>query len=203
MATPERPVRPIDDIEPLGREETDTPEFAPADPLDGRDKLEWQSKYPSEASKEITFEGCYLGAVFLIVPVLLFFVYFANLQQTLGLDVSTYQELRLYTLAWLAGTLGGTLFSIKWLYHSVAKQIWNLDRRLWRVFTPHVSGGLAFCLYALASSGIVHIFDAESFASAKVVVGISFLIGYFSDSALAKLREVAETLFGATARAHH
>jgi hypothetical protein len=31
-----------------------------------------------------------------------------------------------------------------------------------------------------------------------LVVGLGFLVGYFSDSAIAKLTEIAETLFGTT-----
>jgi hypothetical protein len=92
--------------------------------------------------------------------------------------------------------LGGTLFAIKWLYHVVAKELWNLDRRLWRLFTPHISGGLAFAVIALVSSGILRMFDAEALSRNSVVVGLGFLVGYFSDSAVAKLTEISEALFG-------
>jgi hypothetical protein len=88
------------------------------------------------------------------------------------------------------------LFTIKWLYHSVAKGGWHIERRLWRVFTPHVSGALACMVVVLISGGIFPVLNAHSVDSLGGVVGISFLVGYFSDHAIAKLTEVAETLFG-------
>jgi hypothetical protein len=101
-----------------------------------------------------------------------------------------------YALSWGAGTLGGTLFAIKWLYHTVARQLWHMDRRLWRLFTPHISGGLAFGVTALIASGVIRIFDKNATNSYALLVGFGFLVGYFSDSAIAKLSEVADTLFG-------
>jgi hypothetical protein len=116
----------------------------------------------------------------------------------LHLPDQKYAPILKYGLAWLAGTLGGTLFDLKWLYHTVARQLWHMDRRLWRIFTPHISGGLAFSVVALVASGGVRIFDAKATESHALVVGLSFLVGYFSDNAIAKLLEVAETLFGTT-----
>ena len=104
--------------------------------------------------------------------------------------------LLVYSLAWLGGTFGGTMFDIKWLYHSVAKQIWHQDRRLWRVFTPHISGGLAFVVVALISSGLLRVFDRYATESKSLVFGLAFLVGYFSDNSIAKLAEVAGTIFG-------
>jgi len=42
----------------------------------------------------------------------------------------------------------------------------------------------------------LRIFDSRAVESAPTIVGIGSLVGYFSDSAIAKLREVADTLFG-------
>lgn len=64
------------------------------------------------------------------------------------------------------------------------------------MFTPHISGGLAFAVTALIASGVFRIFDLKAMDSHPGVVGLGFLVGYFSDSAIAKLYEVAETLFG-------
>ena len=101
-------------------------------------------------------------------------------------------------LAWLGGSLGGTLFAMKWMYHTVAKQLWNLDRQLWRYFTPHISGGLAFVTIALMDSS--EAFNPNIFASNERTVALGFLVGFFSDNALAKLAEIADTLFGPTRR---
>jgi hypothetical protein len=114
----------------------------------------------------------------------------------LGLTDQKYSSVLKYGLAWLGGTLGGTLFDLKWLYHTVAKQSWHLDRRLWRFFTPHISGGLAFAMIAMISSGLFRVFDSNATESCSVVVAVSFLVGYFSDSAIAKFTEIADILFG-------
>jgi hypothetical protein len=57
---------------------------------------------------------------------------------------------------------------------------------------------LAFAVVALVSSGIFRVFDSGATNSKSLVVGVAFLVGYFSDSAVAKLTEIAETLFGAS-----
>jgi hypothetical protein len=173
------------------------PGFGASDPTDNRKLLEWRSRYPPEASKEIKLEAAYLGCLLIIIPwlMLAFFCRAPHFAWRF-LDASSQDTVARYGLAWIGGMLGGTLFTIKWLYHVVARELWNLDRRLWRVFTPHISGGLAFAVIALISSGIMKIFDARATRTASVVIGLAFLVGYFSDNAVAKLAEIADTLFG-------
>lgn len=168
-----------------------------SDPTDNRKLLEWRSLYPPEANVHIRVEAIYLGLLLAATPVLMMFLLCKAphaLWKVLGLGAG--EAFTTYGLAWMAGTLGGTLYAIKWLYHVVARQLWNYDRRLWRVFTPHISGGFAFAILTLISSGILKIFDSQAVHSRSVVVSIAFLVGYFSDSAVAKLTEIAETLFG-------
>lgn len=173
--------------------------FAPSDPTDGRELLDWKSRYAEpEARRAILLEACYLGILLALVPVALVVLWLEYPKHWFGIQESKYPAIVKFGMAWLTGTLGGTLFDLKWLYHSVARRMWHLDRRLWRIFTPHISGGLSFAVVALVSSGIVRIFDSKAVESISLVVGISFLVGYFSDSAIAKLSEVAETLFGAS-----
>ena len=131
-----------------------------------------------------------------ILPIAMFVLWLEHPQHWFELSDEKYRTLFLYGLAWVAGMLGGTLFSIKWLYHSVAKQSWHLDRRLWRFFTPHISGGLAFIMIALISSGLFRVFDRRALESPPLVVGVAFLTGYFSDSAAAKFAEIGNMLFG-------
>ena len=50
-------------------------------------------------------------------------------------------------LVWMVGSVGGTIFAIKWLVHSVANGLWHQDRFLWRVFVP-LTGGI----YALVAA---------------------------------------------------
>jgi hypothetical protein len=174
------------------------PGFAPDDPTDGRPPLDWESKYPPEARRVIWAEAFYLFVLLLLVPILMLVFWLDYPNRWFGLSDARYGSVVKYALAWLGGVLGGTLFDIKWLYHAVARQVWHLDRRLWRLFTPHISGGLAFAMVALISSGMLRVFDRQAPHSRSLVVAVAFLVGYFSDSAVAKLSEIAETLFGAS-----
>jgi hypothetical protein len=171
--------------------------FAPSDPTDDRKPGEWRSRYEPDARREIRIEGIYLGALLCVVAISILLFWLGYPKQSLHWTSRQYDSILYYGLAWLGGTLGGTLFDLKWLYHSVARGLWNLDRRLWRIFTPHISGALSFAVVALMSAGVIRIFDSESIKSSyPTVVGLSFLIGYFSDNAIAKLSEIATTLFG-------
>ncbi len=176
------------------------PGFAPDDPTDGGRKLgDWRSRYTEPSAKQgIRFEAIYLAVLLLGIPVAITFLWLEHPKYWLGIADFKYKSILKYGTAWLGGILGGTLFAVKWLYHSVAKQIWHLDRRLWRLFTPHISGGLAFAFIALISSGILRIFDRKAVDSLSLVLSVGFLVGYFSDSAIAKLTEIADTLFGAS-----
>ena len=176
------------------------PDFAPANPSDGRQSLDWKSKYTDPAARRgIRFEACYLAALFFGAPLLILVLWLDYAKGWLCLTDEKHQILFRYCLAWISGLFGGTMFGIKWLYHAVAKQLWHIDRRLWRVFTPHISAGLACVVVALISSGLLQVFDSRAIESRSLVFGLAFLVGYFSDNTLAKLAEVAITLFG-TAR---
>jgi hypothetical protein len=176
---------------------TKAPDFAPDDPTDGREPLDWRSKYELDARKIIRKETIYLGLLLAAIPFGLLFLWLSFPKNPFGIDEKKYATIVKYGIAWLCGTLGGTLFAIKWLYHSVARQIWHQDRGLWRLFTPHLSGGSAFAVIVLVSSGMFRIFDRQAINSLCLIGGMSFLVGYFSDSAMAKLKEIADTLFGA------
>jgi hypothetical protein len=171
--------------------------FGQEDPTDNRKLGDWESKYHDpKAKKEIRLEATYLAGLLVITPLIMLGLWLESPKYWLNLSDQKYGAILKYGLAWAAGVFGGTLFDLKWMYHSVARQLWHQDRRLWRIFTPHISGGLAFAVTALISSGIVKIFDSKSMDSHPGIVGLGFLVGYFSDSAIAKLYEVAETLFG-------
>ena len=182
-----------DSIDPLETNTNVDPAYAPANPTDGRKPGSWKTRYPLEANKKINIEALYVGLLLIFVPMLILLIH----QDFFGY-IKIIPVIKKYSYAWLGGTLGGILFSIKWLYHSVAKDLWNADRWLWRTFTPHISGALAFSFIILISSGIINIFSPEALNKGSAVYGLSFLIGYFSDSAVAKLNEVANTIFGST-----
>lgn len=178
-----------------------SPAFAPDDPLDGRDILEWESKYPESVRRDIRNEAVYLLIMLGLCPVLILFLWLWRELDWLALSDNHRRIIWTYGTGWLTGTLGGTLFSLKWLYHSAARQIWHRDRRCWRFLTPHISGGLSFVMLAMVASGLLAVFDRDAMRSGSAIVGFCFLVGYFSDSAIGKLSDLADTLFGSRSRA--
>jgi hypothetical protein len=171
--------------------------FGQADPTDNRELGDWRSRYNDpEARRGICVETVYLAAVFFLTLGAVIVCWLGWPDRWLHLGEPKYSTFLKFSLAWLAGTLGGTLFAAKWLYHTVARQLWHLDRRVLRLYTPHISGGLAFVVVSLITSGLLKVFDRHAVDSNSAVIGIGFLVGYFSDSAIAKLAEIAETLFG-------
>ena len=171
--------------------------FAPQDPTDGRGQGDWDTRYQdATARRAIRFEAFYLALHLFAVPVLLTLFLWRLPERWVAVEAELYEGFLVYLCAWLGGTLGGALFAMKWLYHTVAKGSWNRDRRLWRIFTPHLSGALAFAFVLIISSGFLTLFDEEAMQSTTLVLAVSFLVGYFSDTAIAKLAEVAESVFG-------
>jgi hypothetical protein len=178
--------------------------FTKKDLTDGRERYDWKRRYDKEATREIRFEAIYVGSVLALAVGFLIVIWcgrhgtsscwLAHTCPVIGPDGN--DTFTRYCFAWLGGMIGGILFTVKWLYHSVAKGSWHLERRLWRIFTPHISGALATMVVVLISSGIFPVLNARSVDSLKGTLGVSFLVGYFSDHAIAKLTELAETLFG-------
>lgn len=172
-------------------------DFAPSDLTDDRKENEWKSRYREKrAIVQIACESVYLGALIIATAVALILIWRGTPRSWLDVSAARYDTFRIYSFAWISGTLGGTLFAVKWLYHSLAKGFWNADRLAWRLFTPHLSGGFSFGLLALATSGVFEILNRELLRSSPAVVGIGFLLGYFSDYTVARLYKVAVDLLG-------
>jgi hypothetical protein len=172
-------------------------DFAPADLTDGRQENDWKSRYcHRRAIVQIIAEGAYLWMLLIATAAALILIWRGTPESWLGVGPARYDTFRIYSLAWVSGTLGGTLFAIKWLYHSLGKGSWHADRLAWRLFTPHLSGGFAFALLALATSGIFEILNRELLRSSPAIVGTGFLLGYFSDFTVARLYILAEHLLG-------
>jgi hypothetical protein len=179
------------------------PAFAPDDYTDTRKPGQWQTRWDAAARRRICMEAIYLALLLLGVAVLGLTEFFFDgiCKKLLTVPDTRVPAFRMVFAAWSAGTVGGTLFATKWLYHSVAKFSWNADRLLWRLFTPHLSGTLAVAFVVIISSGLVNIFNKSDIrSSVPLALAVGFLVGYFSDSAVAKLTEVASTLFGETSR---
>lgn len=189
-----------DDESSTSEDLLDEPEsagFAPADLWDDRHPLDWKSRYDADAWKGIRNETLYCFLLFLAAPVLMLALW-AGRETLPWVSAADSQVVCKYLFAWLGGLFGGVLFDVKWLYHAVAKQMWHEDRRLWRLLMPHLSGGLAFAVVMVMSSGMFAVFDRDALLSPSVSVAIGFLVGYFSDNAIGKLSEIAGTLFGTT-----
>ena len=116
--------------------------FGQADPTDNRELGDWRSKYSDpQARCGIRVEAIYLALLFFLTLIGMIVLWFGWPERWLHLGDQKYATLLRYGLAWFSGMLGGILYAAKWLYHSVARQLWHLDRRIWRLFTPHISGG--------------------------------------------------------------
>jgi hypothetical protein len=178
-------------------DDSHSPGFAPSDLTDGRRPGEWRTRYTQRQARVwIVIETVFLTALLVGLPVALFLVWHGNLSDWLDVNPERRNEFEAFAESWLGGALGGAVFSMKWLYHSVAHRSWHLDRRLWRFFTPVLSGSFSFALIALATSGLFPVLDSDVIRRPSAVLGISFLLGYFSDNTVGKLAELADNLLG-------
>jgi len=169
-----------------------TEELNPTCIDDGRELWEWDSKYPLEARKEINFEARYLAFMFVISLLIIYIGHLEGMPSLLGI-CNIEDKAIFYAIAFSGGLLGGTLFGMKWLYHSVARGRWHIDRRLWRLNTPWISAAVGLMLVLFMDSGLME-GDAQGWSREKSFV-IGFTAGYFSDSALGKFSEIAQIIF--------
>jgi hypothetical protein len=181
------------------RADDEGPGFAPVDPLDGHALGDWQTRYHG-AQRWIFLEAGYLLVLLALGPVSIFLCWHGNAQDWLGVEQDKTETFAKVAYVWIGGLLGGTTFSMKWLYHSVARGRWHLDRRLWRLFTPHLSAALALAIVALLTSNLVGVFDQDTIRQPGALFAIAFLAGYFSDNTVAALARLADQYLGQTSR---
>lgn len=103
-------------------------------------------------------------------------------------------------LFWLstgtAGLLGGTVMTLKWHYHCVAKKLWHADRRVWRITTPLLSAVVSLFVVMLLVSDIVSVISVETVNTPIGGPALAFLLGLFSDNILAALQNFAVRTIG-------
>jgi hypothetical protein len=162
---------------------------------DERRRFEWRSRYPSEAWKRITIESVYAIFVFLGSLAMIFLTWRGTLNEWVGCDQCSVETLRRHAYVFASGVLGGSLFGLKYLYKVVARGWWNVDRIVWRLFSPWLAGGVAFGVGALVEAGLFG-FAIGPGSSGSSFVSLGFIAGYFADSASRKMQEIADTLFG-------
>lgn len=167
---------------------------------DERAIANWGSRYPSAAIDEIRFDTKCVSGIFLLTFIGLVCTWngLAFRLMAYGCVDCSSTTFSKYAYFFLGGLLGGILFGIKYLYKVVAHGLWNIDRRLWRIFSPFLAGGLAVAVGTLIDSGILGLANKPTTGASYVAIG--FMTGYFADSALAKMQEIAKTVFGTPER---
>lgn len=169
-----------------------------SDLTDGREKGDWESRYEEKASKEIKKERNYL-LILLFTSILLAIISGLFFKDCLFVVECKLSGLKPYVFGALGGLTGGTIFSMKWLVHSVAKSSWSIDRQLWRTMTPFLSATIALLIIILINANMFNSNTGVSYSAFKSF-GIGFLAGYFSDNAIGKLTEIAQVMFGSSSK---
>ncbi len=98
----------------------------------------------------------------------------------------------------LSGAVGGAVFALKWLYHSVARNSWHKDRFIWRISVPVMGGVLGVFAAFIFSRALGTSFDADAAKpdSLMPACGLAFLVGIFADGVLASMERLARSIFG-------
>jgi hypothetical protein len=182
-----------------GPDHGEHPVPAPSPKPDGRKLWDWETKYETPLP-HIKREAKILGA-YLVIFGLLTVGCFALANDFSYVIPGSHEPLlflrRRDVLVWFVGSVGGTVFAIKWLMHSVAKGLWHQDRFLWRVFVPLTGGIYALVVLALMNSGFMG--GAPTSAGAPDLMKetvIAFLAGYFADGVSGLLTNIANAIFG-------
>ncbi len=163
---------------------------------DGRREGNWESRYPKTVWRNIWFEAGFVFLLLGITYVALVLNWRGDIQAVLtkGCASCDPQKLTQYVYLYLGGQFGGILFGLKYLYKVVSRGFWNQDRQVWRYLSPFLSGGVAFAIGVLIDSGILGLSLLGNAGTKYFAIG--FIAGYFADSAVAKMQEIANTVFG-------
>lgn len=106
------------------------------------------------------------------------------------------REILLWVIVALTGACGGAVSSLKWLYHSVARQVWHRDRIIWRIVVPILAGTLAPFTGMMISSGLLPFLNNTTLNNAIVCAGYGFFVGLFADNLMGGLQRFAHQVFG-------
>ena len=201
---------PVDDDRQSGSDEEHkegqrskaTPSKRYPEDTDNRKLWDSSTRYDRKFLSEQRFESWYILMVLLFALGGLVAVGVGGVDRLLiylGMDKSLLAVARQYQWLALGGLLGGVVYSAKWLYHAVAKGLWHEDRKIWRYLSPWISVGTTVGVGALLVAGFLKVpVDATTTPSGSMHLGLGFLIGYFSDMFLAKMKEVTRVIFGET-----
>lgn len=186
---------------PLDSSNNKSPAWNSADPTDGRLTFDYKSKYPKCIRVQIFLEAVYLALILTVSFYFLIWIFAESM--ALFHTTLNYQDLnsKLQQMAAFStsGFIGGSMFGLKYLYHVTARGLWHEDRRVWRIFSPLLSAALAVMIGILIDGGFMHVSESTTGIKQNLsssFVSIGFIVGYFADTALAKLQEIATVLFG-------
>lgn len=176
----------------------------PSDPTDGKTQWEFKSRYPLLTRGQIFAEAIYLTLLLIAGLYLLFWIYHGAISlpyTTIHFSDLNDQLKKMITFP-VAGLVGGAMFGLKYLYRVAARGWWHEDRRIWRLLSPCLSATLATMVGILIDGGMLGMSYSQSNSSNpySTLLGIAFITGYFADSALAKLQDVANVVFAPSSR---
>lgn len=172
-------------------------------PNDGHERWEWRTKYvdheneqhsnerSSEAWKHIKREFGYLSILLLLDFILLGLWYFGVLTSFCAkyalIEINP-ENFRRLSCCVLMGFMGGIVYDMKILYKAVAHGSWHMDRVIWRIATPWVSVAITIVVICLMKNEVLY-------KSGYTAAGIGFFAGYYSESAITKLYDIAKIIF--------
>lgn len=163
----------------------------PTDAQSGRPPGSWKTRYPQAARRGIYREFWFLAWLLVLAAIAL-----PALACWKPQNLLCGESMRLYSLATLGGLLGGWMFTARWLINAVVAWRWDEDRHLWRILNPFIAASLALVFCAVIRSGLFQVLNPKSVSTVSAALALGFLVGYFSDRAIGKLGELADTLFG-------
>ena len=183
---------------------TQVEHWNPNDPTDGKTHWEFKSRYPFWTRVQIFSEAIYLTLLLLVGLCFLFWIYHGAIAlPCLPIHFSELNDQlkRMITFP-IAGLIGGAMFGLKYLYRVSARGWWHEDRRIWRLLSPCLSATLATMVGIVIDGGMLGMSYSHSNAGNpySTLLGIAFITGYFADSALAKLQDVANVVFASSSR---
>lgn len=173
---------------------------------DGRDVGNFKSHYPRQAWVQIALEGGYLLFLAAAAGTHLIFAAMPGsrwecppLQLAADLPQTYSDTLRLWTVVFLSGVLGAVAFSLKWLYHTVARKTWHRDRLIWRLAVPLQGGLTATFLGAMIMAGIIPLLSKDPFSRVLTAAGFGFFVGLIADNFMAAIQKFANRTLGTLA----
>ncbi len=98
----------------------------------------------------------------------------------------------------IVGAVGACVFSLWSIAKHVARKDFTARWFVWYLLRPFTGAGLALLFYFLVRGGLLTIGSNLQNLNLIVIAGISALVGMFSEQALQKLRELADSTFGAS-----